>query len=125
MHKLWLVIKREYITRVRTKAFVIGTIAIPLFTIGIFAVSIFMQTQQTDHTLKIAILDDVGGLANPITRGLTTEKLKNGQPAFEVAKSVEHPALGRCGQPLERGPERQPGRVSDGSEGRHRRERFA
>ena len=26
MHKLWLIIKREYITRVKTKGFVIGTL---------------------------------------------------------------------------------------------------
>ncbi|HEV2177866.1 MAG TPA: ABC transporter permease [Terriglobia bacterium] len=91
MHKLWLVIKREYVTRVRTKAFVIGTIAIPLFTVGIFAITIFAQSREADHTLKIAILDNVGGLSTPIAAGLT-EKLKNGQPVFEVVKSVNRPA---------------------------------
>lgn len=88
MRKIWLIVKREYITRVRTKAFVVGTILLPLFTIGIFAFQIFMATRQADHTLKIAILDEVGGLASGITQGLT-EKLRNGQPAFQVVKSIE------------------------------------
>ena len=93
MRKIWLVIKREYITRVRTKAFVIGTIGLPLFAIGIFAISIFVATRQADHTLKIAILDEAGGLASSIRQGLT-EKLPNAQPAFEVVKTLERPASG-------------------------------
>jgi ABC-type Na+ efflux pump permease subunit len=31
MRKLWLIIKREYVTRVRTKGFVIATVGVPLF----------------------------------------------------------------------------------------------
>ncbi len=91
MRKVWLIIKREYLTRVRTKAFIVGTIAIPLFTIGLFAFSMIMATRQADRTLRIAILDEVGGLASPISRGLT-EKLRNGQPAFQTVKIVEQPA---------------------------------
>src|SRR5713226_5987849 len=89
MRKIWLVIKREYITRVRTKAFVFSTIALPLFTIGVFGLSVFMVTRQADHTLKIAILDEVGGLVGTIADGLT-EKLSNGQPAFEIVKTLEN-----------------------------------
>ena len=63
MRKIWLIIKREYVTRVRTKAFLWGTIALPLLTIGIFAFQIIMSARQLDHTLKLAILDDNGGLA--------------------------------------------------------------
>ncbi len=93
MRKIWLVIKREYITRVHSKAFVMGTIGLPLFGLGIFAISIFVAGRQADHTLKIAILDEAGGLASSITQGLT-EKLPNGQPAFEVVKTLEQPPSG-------------------------------
>ena len=71
MRKIWLIVKREYVTRVRTKAFLWGTIALPLLTIGIFAFQIIMSARQLDHTLKLAILDDNGGLAAAITRRLT------------------------------------------------------
>ena len=38
MRKIWLVVKREYLTRVRTKGFILSTVGLPLFSVGIFAV---------------------------------------------------------------------------------------
>ena len=90
MRKLWLIIKREYVTRVRTKGFVIATVGVPLFSIGLFAFSIFLATRQTDHTLKLVILDGAGGLGAPVSQGLV-QKLANGQPEFSVVKIVERP----------------------------------
>src|SRR5579863_1338790 len=90
MRKLWLVIKREYLTRVRSKGFIFSTIAVPLFAVGIFAFQIYTATRQPDHPLKIAILDNAGGLAEAIDRNLDG-KLANGQPAFQVVKKEEHP----------------------------------
>jgi ABC-2 type transport system permease protein len=91
MRKVWLIFKREYLTRVRTKGFVLATILIPVLSIGLFAFSIFMATRQNDHPLKIVILDNAGGFADPITKGLTNT-LPNGQPAFQVVKTIERPA---------------------------------
>ncbi len=88
MRKLWLIIKREYITRVKTKGFVIGTLALPLLTIGVFVFSILVAMRQPDHTLKLAILDDAGGLSAAVTKGLNGT-LPNGQPTFRVVKSFE------------------------------------
>ena len=90
MHKLWLIIKREYVTRVRTKGFVIATIAFPLLFIGMIAFSVVVATRQTDHTLKIAILDNAGGLAKSIASGLD-DKLPNGRPAVQVVRSYDQP----------------------------------
>ena len=39
MRKIWLVVKREYLTRVRTKGFILSTVGLPLFSVGIFAIS--------------------------------------------------------------------------------------
>jgi ABC-2 type transport system permease protein len=91
MRKLWLVIKREYLTRVRTKGFIFSTVAVPLFAIGIFALQIYTATRQSDHTLKIAVLDNAGGLADSIERNLDG-KLANGQPAFQVVNKEQRPA---------------------------------
>ena len=90
MRKLFLVIKREYLTRVRTKGFIFSTVAVPLFAIGIFAFQIYTATRQASHTLKIAVLDNAGGLADSIERNLDS-KLPNGQPAFQVVKKMERP----------------------------------
>jgi ABC-2 type transport system permease protein len=91
MRKIWLVIKREYLTRVRTKGFIFSTIALPLFGAGILLITIILATRQSDHTLKIAILDNAGGLAAPIQEGLK-EKLPKGQPLFQVVTTVVEPA---------------------------------
>jgi ABC-2 type transport system permease protein len=80
MRKVWLVIKREYLIRVKTKGFVFGTVAVPVCGIGIILFAIFMTTRQTDHTLKIAIVDDAGGLAPAIAQNLASKKLDDGKP---------------------------------------------
>jgi ABC-2 type transport system permease protein len=90
MRKLWLVVKREYLTRVRTKGFIISTVALPLFTVALFLVPVLMARRQADHSLKIAILDDAGGLAAGIAQGLD-RKLPNGQPAFQIVRTLDKP----------------------------------
>jgi len=90
MRKTWLVVKREFLTRVRTKGFIISTVALPVFTIAIFLVPVFMARRQADHSLKIAILDDAGGLAAGIAQGLD-RKLPNGQPAFQIVRTLDKP----------------------------------
>lgn len=90
MRKVWLIIKREYSTRVRTKGFVLGTIAVPIFSIGILVFSFFLATRLTDRTVRLAIIDNVGGLASAVTAGLNV-RLPNGKPEFEVVKTVTQP----------------------------------
>ena len=90
MHKTWLIFKREYITRVRTKGFVIATIGIPLLTAGLMGGSIYLAVRENTRTMKIAILDDAGGFAESIAKGLD-KKLPNGLPAFQVVKKIERP----------------------------------
>ncbi len=88
MRKVWLIFKREYLTRVRTKGFIISTVALPVLSLGAFGFSIMMVGRQSDRTLRIAILDKAGGLATAIADGLD-RKLPNGQPAFRVVRSLD------------------------------------
>jgi ABC-2 type transport system permease protein len=63
MNKIWLVIKREYITRVRNRTFILSTILLPLFFIGfIFASTYF--SMQSDEQQKIAVSDHNGIFKN-------------------------------------------------------------
>lgn len=93
MRKIWLVIKREYLTRVRTKGFIIATIALPLFSITVFMLPVFVASRQASRTQQIAIVDHTGALAAGIAQGLD-EKLPNGQPAFRVVRTLDRPAPG-------------------------------
>jgi ABC-type Na+ efflux pump permease subunit len=49
MNKTWLIIKREYITRVRNKTFIISTFLTPLFFVGLITAVIYMT--PTDKPL--------------------------------------------------------------------------
>lgn len=90
MHKLWLVVKREYLTRVRTKGFIISTIVVPVLTVGILVLQIVTASRQAGHTLRIAVLDDAGGLGSAVVTGLST-KLPSGQAEFQVVQTWENP----------------------------------
>jgi ABC-2 type transport system permease protein len=47
MNKTWLIIKREYLTRVRNKTFIISTFLTPLFFVGLIAAMIFLTPKDT------------------------------------------------------------------------------
>ena len=89
MRKVWLVVKREYLTRIRTKGFIFTTIGLPLFSAGLLVFTMMLATRESDHTLKIALLDNAG-FAKIIAAGFT-EKLKNGQPLFQLVQTIESP----------------------------------
>ena len=63
MNKIWLVIKREYLTRVRNRTFILSTILLPLFFIGfIFASTYF--SMQSEENQKVAVMDENGIFKN-------------------------------------------------------------
>ncbi len=93
MHKLWLVMKREYLTRVRTRGFVVSTVIVPVLTVGILILQIVTASRQAARTLNIVVLDQDGTLADSVIKGLDG-KLKNGQPEFHIVQTLERPSAG-------------------------------
>jgi ABC-2 type transport system permease protein len=63
MNKIWLVIKREYITRVRNKTFLLSTILLPLVIVLFIAGSAFFASKSGDGKKRIAVDDRKGVLA--------------------------------------------------------------
>ena len=58
MNKISVIIKREYITRVRKKSFLIMTILAPLLMASLFVlIPVLMSTQKGEHK-KIAVIED-------------------------------------------------------------------
>jgi len=53
MNKIWLVLKREYITRVRSKTFIISTILTPLFFVGLVAAIGYFSASNFDKGAAI------------------------------------------------------------------------
>ena len=90
MRKIWLIVKREYITRVRTKAFILGTLALPLLSAAILVISVVLSGGPSGYGVKIAILDEVGGLGGAVRKGLM-QNVSPGHPQPEDVHVVEHP----------------------------------
>lgn len=73
MNHLPLIIKREYLTKVRNKSFIIMTFLSPLIFVGIFALVAYLSNLNNDTIRSIAVLDESGLFtdefnSNPHTR---------------------------------------------------------
>ncbi len=91
MRKLRLIVKREYLTRVKTKGFIIGTIIVPLIGVAFCLLIIFLVNHKPTQSMRLVIVDNSGELAQPIAHGLDA-KLENGQPEFNIVDTVVQPA---------------------------------
>jgi ABC-2 type transport system permease protein len=91
VRKLRLIIKREYLTRVKTKGFIIGTILVPLLGVAFCLLIIFLVRHKPSQTMRLVVVDNSGTLAQPITHNLDG-KLENGQPEFTIVETIVHPA---------------------------------
>ncbi len=59
MNKIWLIIQREYLTRVRKKSFIIMSIVGPLMFGLIFVIPIWLASREGDEKV-VEVLDDSG-----------------------------------------------------------------
>ena len=73
MSKIFLVLAREFLTRVRKKSFIIMTILAPLLFAGLMVVPMIIATMDDTKERSIAVIDDSGLFKNKITE---TEYLK-------------------------------------------------
>jgi ABC-2 type transport system permease protein len=67
--KLFAVIRREYLERVRTKAFWIATFLVPAFFLGYLFIQV-TTARKTSGERKIAVVDLTGRLLQPLAREL-------------------------------------------------------
>lgn len=57
MNKIILIIKREYLTRIRNKTFIYSTLLTPLLFVGLIGASAYFSTNSSEE-LKIAVYDE-------------------------------------------------------------------
>ena len=58
MHKLWLIIEREYLTRVKKRSFILATILTPLAFALFFIIVGFIFAYESDDSMNIAVIDE-------------------------------------------------------------------
>ncbi len=66
MKTVFAVIRREYIQRVKSKWFVISTVAAPAFMIASMVVPILYETSQLETRRNLALVDETGVLADRV-----------------------------------------------------------
>ena len=97
MNHLPLIIKREYLTKVRNKSFVIMTFVSPLIMIALIAVVSYLSQLNNDKKRTISILDESGFVSDVFenTENTTYIKLKgvNLDDAKISVKEQEHYGL--------------------------------
>ena len=71
--KVFAVIRREYLERVRTKAFWIATFLVPIFFLGYMAVQ-FAAIKKTSGERKIVVVDTTGRLAPALAAELAARE---------------------------------------------------
>ncbi|UCG26623.1 MAG: ABC transporter permease [Bacteroidales bacterium] len=80
MSKISIIIKREYLARVRKRSFIIMTLIAPLLLAAMFVVPVWIMTQEDTDLKKIAVIEEGTQIFNgiiPNTQYLKFEYLQN------------------------------------------------
>lgn len=89
MRQVWVVLRREYLERVKTKGFILATLGVPLIIMGLMAFSIFMGVRSERSEREMAVVDFTGGaLAQDVAQGLE---------AVGYSVEIADPAAGAAG----------------------------
>tara|TARA_R110002072_G_scaffold300390_1_gene477829 strand:- start:129334 stop:130644 length:1311 start_codon:yes stop_codon:yes gene_type:complete len=90
MNHLSLIIKREYLNKVRNKSFIIMTFLSPLIFVGIFTLVAYLSNLNNDKVRVVSVLDESGLFQNQFE---STDNLKynmvSGMSLSEAKKSNE------------------------------------
>ncbi len=95
MHNLRAIIRREFMTRVRTRAFVIGTVIGPLLMVVLFALPILLERRQTAPKHVVVLDQGTGSLGRLMADRLAAE-MRDTVTRTRPRYRVDHvPAAGR------------------------------
>lgn len=87
MHKMFVVLKREYLTRVKNKTFIVMTFLAPVLIAVFYAAVIFVATRDASDTkVRRILVSDESGFFTPLLDSLGNFK-------FELLKSNRDSAL--------------------------------
>ncbi|UCC40955.1 MAG: ABC transporter permease [Candidatus Aminicenantes bacterium] len=79
--KVLAIIEREYVTRAKTKGFIIGTILFPIILVLLFSGIFIVRTLFKPSTRTYYIVDQTGMIFDEFAR-IQSGKLKNGEPKY-------------------------------------------
>src|SRR5262245_9034140 len=89
MHNVLMVIRREYLDRVRKKSFWIGTLVFPLIMVLFILGPMALVMLSSGAPKKIAVVDATGRLFEPMQTELRARKKTTDEEEKVVAKAEE------------------------------------
>ena len=90
MHNAWLVIQREYVERIRSKAFIIMTMLMPVFMASAILIPALLSNMRSGVTRRIVLVANNGELAEAIQQQLTAPPITT-NTQYKSAKKSEAP----------------------------------
>src|SRR6185437_13272092 len=74
-NKLMAVVKREYMERVRSRWFILGTLAVPALAVAILAIPMYMASRGASSSLRhITVIDATGsGMGSRVAKALMSD----------------------------------------------------
>ncbi len=89
--RVYQILRREYLARVKNKAFVLTTIMVPLFMVGYLVFLPLLFTGSGPARLRIIVVDVSTGLGDSLAESL--EKVE--EPSFEISEILTASQAGR------------------------------
>lgn len=83
MNKMWTALRREYLSRVKTKGFIIGTILFPVFLGVMFVVPTLMMLIKSDKPKQIAVVDQTNEILDSLRTALSDTN-ETGQALYNL-----------------------------------------
>ncbi|HEX9886634.1 MAG TPA: ABC transporter permease [Longimicrobiales bacterium] len=90
MRGVWAVIRREYLERVRSKWFILGTVGGPILLIGLMVLPILVAGRSESASRRVVVVDRTGVLYEAVR-----ENLEQGGYELERAERTDDDALAR------------------------------
>lgn len=86
MSKIQKVIRREYVEAVRKKTFILSTVLVPIFMIGVIFVSVFLADREPERSFSVGVIDETGELGRRLFE-VMDDTLSNGDKRFTIELS--------------------------------------
>ena len=92
MNKIWLIIRQEYLRRVRKKSFILLTFLMPLMMVALMFVPLWLATMKGDEVRQIAVIDRTGKYA-PLFKDLDSYQFFDAEKSLEEYRASEQKEL--------------------------------
>jgi ABC-2 type transport system permease protein len=87
VNKSWIITKREFLTRVKTKGFIIGTFVAPLFMLALVVLPSLLMHVSPEAETSICVADFTGRLMSYLkSDALENKKDGNGKALYRIAE---------------------------------------